>query len=291
MASRTRWSATGAKRGEQDKADSGAGPPTSELPIAQLDGFRGDPDFMTSLARGLIVLQAFNQLKRPASISLLSTKTGLSRAAVRRCLYTLTHLGFTASDEEQHFVLLPKALSLGYGYLSATPFAVAARPVLDHLGRLLRESCSVSVLDGDEIVYIARASVTRIMSVDLSIGSRLPAFYTSMGRVLLAYLPADKLEAYLRRARLQKHTGRTITSVERLRQVLKTIQRNGFAIVDQELEEGLRSIAVPVRTPVGRVVAALNAGTQAQRISVEELREAFLPRLLEAAKEIGMLLI
>jgi IclR family pca regulon transcriptional regulator len=290
MAGSTRDPASASNDSGVERKQSKPGPrQTPESPLAQLDAFRGDPDFMTSLARGLIVLQAFNQLKHPASISVLSGKTGLSRAAVRRCLYTLTRLGFTGSDEAQRFLLLPKALSLGYGYFSATPFAAGAQPVLDRCGQQFRESCSVSVLDGDEIVYIARAGVTRIMSIDLGVGSRLPAFCTSMGRVLLAHLPVKELEHYLRRVKLVKHTERTVTSVEKLRQILKTIRREGFAIVDQELEEGLRSIAVPVQTPGGRIAAALNAGAQAQRVTMDALRRDFLPHLQEAAKEIGML--
>ena len=255
-----------------------------------LDGFHGDPNFMASLARGLTVLQAFSQIKRPATVSLLSARTGFSRAAVRRCLYTLTCLGFAATDDSQRFVLLPRVLALGYGYLSSMPFAQAAQPVLNRLGGMLRESCSVSVLDHDDIVYIARASITRIMSVDLSIGSRLPAFCTSMGRVLLANLPADELEKYFLRVQFRSHTERTVTSVSKLKQLLRTVRRTGYAIVDQELEEGLRSIAVPIKNPAGKVVAALNAGTQAQRVSTVELQSKFLPNLLAASEEIGMLL-
>lgn len=289
MAGRTRNVTSAAKDSGAERKRGDTPPQPVELPAAKLDAFQGDPDFMASFARGLLVLQAFNQLKHPASMSVLSSKTGLSRPAVRRCLYTLTRLGFTASDEVQRFLLLPKALSLGYGYFSVTPFASAAQPVLDRCGQRLRESCSVSVLDGDEIVYIARAAVTRIMPIDLKVGSRLPAFCTSMGRVLLAYLPEGELEKYLQRVKLVKHTERTVTSRDRLRQMLRTVQRDGFAIVDQELEEGLRSIAVPVRTPGGRIAAALNAGTLAQRVTPEDLRDKFLPQLREAAQEIGML--
>jgi IclR family transcriptional regulator, pca regulon regulatory protein len=187
-------------------------------------------------------------------------------------------------------VLLPKVLALGYGYLSSMPFAQAAQPVLNRLGGMLRESCSVSVLDNDDIVYIARASVTRIMSVDLSIGSRLPAFCTSMGRVLLANLSEDELESYFRRVQFRGHTDRTVTSVAKLKLLLRAVRRSGYAIVDQELEEGLRSIAVAIKNPAGKVVAALNAGTQAQRVSTAELQSKFLPNLLAASEEIGMLL-
>lgn len=257
---------------------------------AAIDTYSGDPDFMTSLARGLAVLETFSKLKRPPTISQLSAKTGLSRAAVRRCLYTLARLGFVATDEAQRYVLLPKVLALGYGYLSAKPFAEASQPVLDRLGTLLRESCSVSVLEDDEIVYVARASVTRIMSVDLRIGSRLPAFCTSMGRVLLADLSPAELEAHLPRPRLKKYTNQTVTSISKLKQILRMVQHDGFCVVDQELEQGLRSVAVPIRNPKGKIVAALNAGTQAQRVTIDELRTTFLTALQDAAQEIGMLL-
>jgi IclR family pca regulon transcriptional regulator len=250
---------------------------------------KGDPDFMTSLARGLSVLQAFSQLKRPASMSQLSSRTGLSRAVVRRCLYTLTQLGYATCDESRRFCLLPKVMELGYGYLASMPFAQVVQPILERLGETLRESCSITVLEGDEVVYIARALVTRIMSTDLRIGSRLPAFCTSTGRILLAYLPPLQLEAYLGRVRLTRYTSRTLTSIEKLMQVLKAVRRNGYAIVDQELEAGLRSIAVPIRKLNGEVVAALNVGTHAQRVSTAELHEKFLPHLLDTAKQLGML--
>jgi IclR family pca regulon transcriptional regulator len=252
-------------------------------------GAQGDPDFMTSLARGLSVLQTFSELKRPATMSQLSGRTGLSRAVVRRCLHTLTQLGYAGCDESRRFFLLPKVMELGYGYLASMPFAQAVQPILERLGETLRESCSVTVLEGDEVVYIARALVTRIMSIDLRIGSRLPAFCTSTGRVLLAHLPPPQLEAYLRRIRPIRHTSRTLTSIEKLTQALRAVRRNGYAIVDQELEAGLRSIAVPIRNHNGEVVASLNAGTHAQRVSTVELHDKFLPPLLDAANQLGML--
>jgi IclR family pca regulon transcriptional regulator len=267
---------------------SGATSKTKEIPGRE---FVGDPNFMSSLARGLSVLQAYSQLKRPASIAQLSSRTGLSRAVVRRCMYTLTQLGYAVCNEAPHFVLLPKVLGLGYAYLASMPIAQAAHPVLERLGEKLHESCSVSVLDGDEIIYIARASMTRIMSVDLHIGSRLPAFCTSMGRVLLANLPGPELETYLRRVKLARYTSYTITSISKLRQTLRTIRRNGYAVVDQELETGLRSIAVPIINPNGEVMAALNVGAHAQRVAVSDLQSEVLPHLRSSAEELGLLFI
>lgn len=262
----------------------------SSAPSAPLDAFRGDPNFMTSLARGLSVIQAFSQKKRQLTISQVSGKTGLSRAAVRRCLYTLARLGFAGSDDGRHFYLGPRILALGYSYIASMPLATAAQPMLERLSHELHESCSISTLDRSDIIYVARANVTRIMSIDLAVGSRLPAFCTSMGRILLASLSAEDLEGYLRQTELKQFTERTITSVEKLRQVLRLISRNGYAIVDQELEPGLRSMAVPIQNPSGKIVAALNVGAHAHRVSIQEMQSKFLPRLRAAAQELSVLL-
>lgn len=262
----------------------------SNVPSAPLDAFRGDPNFMTSLARGLSVIQAFSQKKRQLTISQVSGKTGLSRAAVRRCLYTLARLGFAGSDDGRHFYLGPRILALGYSYIASMPLATAAQPMLERLSHELHESCSISTLDRSDIIYVARANVTRIMSIDLGVGSRLPAFCTSMGRILLASLPVEDLEGYLRQTELKQFTERTITSVEKLRQVLRLISRNGYAIVDQELEPGLRSMAVPIQNPSGKIVAALNVGAHAHRVSIQEMQSKFLPRLRAAAQELSVLL-
>lgn len=168
--------------------------------------------------------------------------------------------------------------------------ATAAQPVLEHVSHLLHESCSIATLDGLDIVYVARANVTRIMSIDLGIGSRLPAFCTSMGRVLLAHLSPEELESYLARVEFTRYTERTVNSVEKLRQVLRLVRRNGYAIVDQELELSLRSMAVPIQSPSGKVDVALNVGTHAQRVSIHDLHTEFLPHLRAAAQELCLLL-
>jgi IclR family pca regulon transcriptional regulator len=250
----------------------------------------GDPNFMTSLARGLAVIQAFSDRQRQHSISQLSAKTGLSRAAVRRCLYTLSKLGFAGTDDGRHFVLRARILSLGHSYISSMPLSSSAHPILEHVSRALHESCSIATLDGLDIIYVARASVTRIMSIDLSVGSRLPAFCTSMGRVLLADLPPGELDEHFAHADFARRTDRTVTSPEKLRQILRLVRRNGFSIVDQELEVGLRSMAVPVQNSAGKVVAALNVGAHAQRVSVQDMQNRFLPHLLAGAQELSMLL-
>ena len=262
----------------------------SLMPSAQIDDFNGDPNFMTSLARGLAVIQAFSTRTHQLTISHVSDKTGFSRAAVRRCLYTLAQLGFAGSDDGRNFFLRPRILALGHSYISSMPLAAAAQPVLEHISHLLHESCSIAALDGVDIVYVARANVTRIMAIDLRVGSRLPAYCTSMGRVLLANLPMEELESYLSRAELTRRTSRTIVSADKLRQVLRLVRRNGYSIVDQELEHGLRSMAVPIQNPGGKVTAALNVGAQAQRVAILDMTKKFLPRLQDAAQELTMLL-
>lgn len=259
-------------------------------PDHSMEVMQGDPNFMTSLARGLAVIQAFSQTNYQLTIPQISSKTGFSRAAVRRCLYTLVKLNFAGSDDNRHFYLRPRILTLGHSYISSMPLALAAQPILDHVSHILRESCSIATLDGTEIVYIARANVTRIMAIDLGVGSRLPAFCTTMGRILLAHLSVEELEELLPHIVFKRFTERTVAGPEKLRQILRTVQRNGYCIIDQELEHGLRALAVPIRNPAGKVVAALNVGVHAQRVSIQELQSKFLGYLRAAAQELCMFL-
>jgi IclR family transcriptional regulator, pca regulon regulatory protein len=259
-------------------------------PSAALDVYTGDPNFMTSLARGLVVIQAFTQQSPQMTISQLSVKTGLSRAAVRRCLYTLTKLGFAGAEDGSRYSLRPRMLTLSHTYTASNTLSTAAQPILERMSAALRESFSVATLDGEDIVYIARTQVNRVMAVDLHIGSRLPAYCTSMGRVLLAYLPTEQLEQYLAKAVLTPHTNRTIISVEKLRLALRNVRRNGYALVDQEYEVGLRSLAVPVYAPSGRVVATVNLSGNAPRLSVLEMQSRYLNPLRNAAAELSVFL-
>lgn len=254
------------------------------------DPFKGDPNFMASLARGLEVIQAFTPQRRLLSISQISQKTGIPRAAVRRCLYTLGKLGFVYAEDGKNYQLRPRILSLGHAYLASTPLARAAQPVLKQLSEMLNESCSIATLDGDDILYIARASSSRIMTIDLDIGSRLPAWSTSMGRVLLSYLPEEQLNALLGRITMIRYTPQTVDSVAKLREELKRVRQQGYALNDQELEMGLRSIAVPLMNPQGGVEAALNVGVHAGQVTAEELRTRVLPELQNAARELALLL-
>ena len=251
----------------------------------------GDPDFMTSLARGLAVIRAFTRQKRHLTIAQISQRTGIPRAAVRRCLHTLGHLGYVASEDRRTFSLRPKILELGHAYMTSSPLAASSQPILDRVSDVIHESCSMAILDGDEILYIARSSTQdRIMSIDLGLGSRLPAHCTSMGRVLLAGLPQPELDAYLRRVKIIAYTNRTVTSPQKLAQVIDDVRTKGYAVVDQELEIGLRSLAVPVHDHLGRTPAAINVGVQASRVSVADLEARVLPQLQAAGREVGMLL-
>jgi IclR family transcriptional regulator, pca regulon regulatory protein len=260
-------------------------------PALEIQGYAGDPNFMASLARGLAVIRAFTQQRRHLTIAQLSQRTAIPRAAVRRCLYTLSMLGYVGSEDGRTYALRPRILALGHAYLSSTPLVYAVQPLLDQITSLLHESSSLAVLEGDEILYIARSSTTtRLMSIDLGIGSRLPAYCTSMGRVLLAGLSAAEIDLYLSRVRLVKLTTRTVSTADELKAALNAIRRDGYAVVDQELEIGLRSIAVPVSDREGRSVAAINIGTQSSRVSVAEMESKFLPPLRAAAHELGLLL-
>lgn len=260
-----------------------------EPTIAEQIDAMTDPSFMTSLARGLAVVQAFSDSRKPQTIANISQKTGIPRAAVRRCLHTLRELGYVDA-ELNNFSLRPKVLTLGYSYLSSTPLTVSAQPYLNQISRDLNESSSLAVLDDGEVLYVARAATSRVMSVALNTGSRLPAYCTSLGRVMLAHLPPAELDHYLANTRLRAMTKNTVVSQKGLREILAGVRADGYAINDEELELGLRSIAVPVRGASGTVLAALNVGAQAARVSVRQLEKEFLPVLLKGAQELSILL-
>lgn len=248
-----------------------------------------DPSFMTSLARGLAVVKAFSDQRRAMTIAQLSHKTGIPRAAVRRCLYTLKQLGY-ADSEANNFYLKPKILSLGYSYLSSTPLTISAQPTLNQVSRELNESCSLGVLEESEILCISRSQSSRVMSVAINTGSRLPAYCSSMGRVMLSMLSDDELSDYFSKIRLIAYTDRTVIAESELRDILASVKKNGYAIVEEELEIGLRSIAVPVRGASGMPVAALSVGAQAGRTNRSQLEQNFLPLLLNAASDLSVLL-
>ena len=259
------------------------------LTIAEEIDALTDPSFMTSLARGLAVVKAFSDQRRAMTIAQISHKTGIPRAAVRRCLYTLKQLGY-ADSEANNFYLKPKILTLGYSYLSSTPLTISAQACLNHVSRTLNESCSLTVLDELEVLYISRSATSRVMSVALNAGSRLPAYCTSLGRVMLAAMSDAELDAYFEKATLRAFTDRTIISESGLRAILIDVRQSGYAVVEEELEIGLCSIAVPVRGASGTTVAALNVGAQSTRVTRFQLEKTFLPALLNAASELSVLL-
>ncbi|HJZ08677.1 MAG TPA: IclR family transcriptional regulator C-terminal domain-containing protein [Trebonia sp.] len=253
---------------------------TDEPTIDEQDG-----DFVQSLDRGLSVIRAFDADHASLSLSEVAAATGLSRAAARRFLHTLVHLGYMHNNDGR-FTLRPKILELGYAYLSSLTLPEVAMPHMEELVEEVRESSSVSELDGEDVVYIARVPTKRIMTMTISVGTRFPAYATSMGRVLLAAQPEDWLERYLAAVSLHGLTGRTITSPGGLRQELRKIRGRGWALVDQELEEGLRSLAAPIRNGDGRVVAAINVSTHAGRHSLESIVRDLLHPLLATAERI-----
>jgi IclR family pca regulon transcriptional regulator len=265
--------------------------PHETEPLAEpaADIIASDPNFMLSLARGLAVLQAFSDQRRSLTIAQISHRTAIPRASVRRCLHTLIALGYAGADGNQ-FSLKPKVLSLGYSYLSSTPLTVSAHPYLNQVSRSLNESCSLGVLQDDEVLYVGRSAASRIMSVSLTTGSRLPAYCTALGRMLLAHLPAPELDDYLARVPLKAMTERTVVNPERLRAILAEVRTAGYVLVEEELEVGLRSISVPVRGASGNVLAALNIGAHAARVSRRKMEEEFLPVLRASAQELSILL-
>jgi IclR family transcriptional regulator, pca regulon regulatory protein len=244
-----------------------------------------DGDYVQSLERGLLVIRAFDADHPKLSLSEVAASTGLSRAAARRFLHTLVHLGYMRSDGNK-FSLRPKILELGYAYLSSLTLPEVAMPHLEELVEQVHESSSVCELDGDDVVYIARVPTKRIMTVTISVGTRFPAYATSMGRVLLAAQPDEWLEEYLASASLRGLTDHTITNPTALRNELRKIRTRGWALVDQELEEGLRSLAAPIRDADGRVIAAVNVSTHAGRRTLDNIVEDLLRPLLATASRI-----
>jgi IclR family transcriptional regulator, pca regulon regulatory protein len=248
------------------------------------DGTTRRADFVQSLQRGLAVIRAFDADHPELTLSEVAASTGVTRAAARRFLLTLAELGYVRNDG-RYFSLTAKVLELGYAYLSSLSLPEVAEHHLEALVAEVHESSSMSVLDGADIVYVARVPVSRIMTVAISVGTRFPAYATSMGRVLLAGLPDGELAAHLPAPGLAPLTSRTVDSVDTLRAELARVRTQGWALVNQELEEGLRAIAAPVRNPSGQVVAAVNVSAHASR-TLESMRRELLPTLLATTARI-----
>lgn len=242
-------------------------------------------EFVTSLARGLSVIQIFNQAGNKLPLTEVAKATGLSRATARRFLFTLNVLGYIESDGKL-FWLSPKVLQLGYSYLGSQPIVSIVQPFIEQVSKETGESCSVSVLDGLEVVYIARYLTHHIMSVNLGVGTRLPAVATSMGRVLLSHKTPQEQATILANYQPERYTPYTLMERDALLEIFAQVRTQGYAIVSQELELGLRSIAVPIMNQHNQVVAAINVSTQSSRTPESILIENILPSLRRAAKGI-----
>jgi IclR family pca regulon transcriptional regulator len=251
-----------------------------------LDQAQGrNPDYVQSLERGLAVIRAFGAEQPELRLSDVARETGLTRAAARRFLLTLVRLGYVRQDGNT-FSLRPRVLELGYAYLSALSLPEVAQPHMETLVGEVNESSSVAVLDDLDIVYVARVPTQRIMTITIAVGTRLPAYATSMGRVLLAGLDPDALEERLERIEVERLTPTTVPDLEILRQRIDDVHDAGWAAVDQELEQGVRSAAVPIRDATGAVVAALNVSVHATRMTMQALRRDVVPKLLRTAEAI-----
>lgn len=247
---------------------------------------REQPEVIDSVAKALGVLQVFSQSHPSLTISKAAELAHLTRPTARRILLTLTHLGF-AENDGRNFRLTPKVLRLGFGYLAALPYWETAQPHLRQLAKEFEESCSMATLEEEEIVYLARIPANRSMAISLSTGSRLPAYATSLGKVMLAGLSDDALDDYLDRVDLVPLTPNTITDPARLREELGRIRQAGFAVVDGEREIGVRSAAAPIRNRNGAVVAAINVSANGLRVSHDELIASYVPKLLLTAEAIS----
>lgn len=246
-------------------------------------------DFVKSLARGLLVIRSFDDLHGSQTLSDVARRTGLNRATSRRLLLTLSELGYVV-QKDRHFSLGPAVLQLGYAYLSSMGASAIAQPFLEKLSDDLGESCSMAVLDGAEVVYVARVPTKRIFSVALVIGSRLPAYTTSTGRVLLAHLPEAEVDRILASSDFRKRTAKSLDTPEQVKEQLPKIAERGWSLIDEELELGLRAVAAPVRDDTGRVIAAINVSMTVVRTPFTDIETKVVPKLLQTADHISFAL-
>ncbi|MER9268534.1 helix-turn-helix domain-containing protein [Mesorhizobium sp. M0410] len=242
-------------------------------------------DHVGSLERGLAVMEIL--ARHPAGMTLteMAEEAGLTRAGARRFLLTLAAAGY-ATQSGRLFSLSPRLLTIARTWLGGASLWTFAAPIMREVAAQLNEACSAAILSGEDVVYVARVPGRRILSVSLDVGTRLPAYCTSMGRVLLASLAPDALETFLRQAKIERRTPKTITKRPLLAAAIRKAAADGFAIVDEELELGLRSIAVPIDDRTGRTVAAINVSTQSARFSVEEMEREILPELQRAKQRV-----
>jgi IclR family pca regulon transcriptional regulator len=276
-------STTGKRSGARAASD--GGPPIDHEAGAAWGS--ADKEFMSTLAKGLAVLGSFGEQRPTMTLSEAAAATDLSRATARRVLRTLATLGYVVQDGRQ-FALAPRILELGFAYLSTQSWIDRAEPLMKELSHSVQESCSAAILQDTEIVYVARMPAPyRIMSTTITVGSRLPAFHTSLGRAQLGFLDDDELWRRLKSVRIEPYTPGTITNLGSLVERIRSDHAQGFSIVDEELERGLRSLAVPVVTRGGRCVGAINLSAHAARTTRNEMRDRFLPQLRAVAKQIS----
>ena len=266
--------------------DSRQTPPASQTADSAATPEKPSDSYVQSFARGLSVIRAFNAQHPAQTLTEIAQASGLTRAGARRILLTLVGLGYVQADGRL-FRLTPKILDLGFAYLTSMPFWNLAEPIMETLSQQVHESCSISVLDGTEIVYVLRVPTRKIMTINLSIGSRLPAYCTSMGRVLLSALDEATLDATLDASPIAAHTPRTITDKDELKKVIAQVRSQGWAVVDQELEGGLISLSAPIRNRRGQIIAAMNISGNAQRNSAKQMVKAFLEPLQKAAQSVS----
>ena len=255
-------------------------------PPTQRQGDPDDKEFMTTLAKGLAVLGAFGRQRPTMTLSEAAQVADLSRATARRVLRTLTLLGYVEQDGRS-FSLAPQILDLGFAYLSTQSWIDRALPLMRELSERLGESSSAAILQGNDIIYVARIPARRIMSAALSVGSRLPAFHTALGRAMLGFIDAAEVWRRLKSRRIEAYTPNTITDLQALFDRIRADHAQGFAIVDEELERGLRALAVPVLDRAGQAVGAINLSTHATRTTRNEMREEFLPELRRIAAQMA----
>jgi IclR family pca regulon transcriptional regulator len=247
-----------------------------------------DKEFMLTLAKGLAVLNAFGRDRPAMTLSQAAQSVDLSRATARRVLHTLVKLGYVEQNDRQ-FALTPRIMKLGFAYVASQSWIDRAAPLMKALSERFDESCSAAILEGAEIIYVARIPARRIMSAALSVGSRLPAFHSSMGRIQLGFLDDAEIWRRLKSLRVEPLTPATITDLQALYERIRDDRRQGFSIVDEELERGLRSIAVPIAGRDGQCIGAINLSTHSTRTTRNELRETFLPELKAVAAQVSAL--
>jgi IclR family pca regulon transcriptional regulator len=241
--------------------------------------------YVNGFLKGLRVIEAFDADRQRQSIADISKTTGLDRATCRRCLLTLVHSGY-AEHDGKFFWLTPRTIRLGNAYLHSATLPNLLQQYLEQMSSVIHESCSASILDGDHIIYIARASHERVMSINIRIGSHLPIYCSSMGRVLLASLDPEEALTLLQSVEIKAHTAKTVLDLHVLMKELEKVREQGYSLVDEELELGLRSIAVPVFDNRNRVVASINIGANAARVPVEHLKAQYLERLRDLQVEL-----